>query len=190
MDLKLLEGCVVSELSHHVHGATVRVTEAIAEVLADLLVPVDNELFVDGWVEVRCMRELLESLHFSVHLFHEEEGVVYLKRRAVGELLNALLVHVLRVLQEQLEVLRVLGLLSDFLARALGFRELYDLGLVLLKVAVFVGTGVFVMVDVSFQHYGTFSVLVLGLDQVQEIPDLQRNVFSSLKVIDVLQQYL
>lgn len=102
---------------------------AVPEVLADLLVAVDEELLVKGRVQLGGLLQLGDGLLLFVHALHEEEGVLDFQGGARGELLDAQAVHVFGMLEQELVVIRVLfhGVVSLLLLRSLLLLVLHAL---------------------------------------------------------------
>jgi|LauGreDrversion4_2_1035121.scaffolds.fasta_scaffold59839_6 hypothetical protein len=70
----------------------------VAEVISKLLVSMNKELFLKRRAQLEGLVEFRGGLLLLVHLIHEEEGVLDLKRSACRELLYTSAVHVLGML--------------------------------------------------------------------------------------------
>lgn len=61
---------------------------------------------------------------------------------------------------------------------------------VLLQAAIVINTCNFMIVDESLNQYGTFSVLLFGLYQIDQLNDLLESILSFLEFGDGYEQYL
>mmetsp|Transcript_29897 Transcript_29897/g.29064 ORF Transcript_29897/g.29064 Transcript_29897/m.29064 type:complete len:539 (-) Transcript_29897:679-2295(-) len=187
--LALPEARLISKLGNNVQ-TTHPITRAVPIVLTHLLEPVNHKLLIYRRVELRGLHHLCDRLGLFVHPFHQEEGVLDLEAGAGGELLDAGLVHVLRMVQQQLEVILILRHLYVLLEVVLVLGLLGHRVLVELQLAVCPRAHVFMVVDVAFEQNCVPSVAFFGRDQVDEVPDLLRNFFTFLEIVEVLEEEL
>lgn len=112
--LALSEGWFISEFADYIKTTTMAFMGVVSIIFEDLFVTEDQKLFIEGRIELFTWSQLGQSFLFLMQTFHQKQCVLYFEWSAVREFLYPLLVHVLRMLQQQLMLVQILRFLNVF----------------------------------------------------------------------------
>jgi len=156
----------IGKLGNNIHSAATAMTittRTIAEIFTELLISVNQELFVERRIKRGCLRKFRNGLRLFVHSLHQEKRVLDFKRCACWELLNTEPIHVLSMLKQQLVIISVLlhRIMSLLLLRCLLLLVLHALNdavLILLELAFLVWTLILMMIHIPFENDSVLAI--------------------------------
>lgn len=154
--LTLSQWWLISKLGNYIHPSLAFSTRATmasrlstTKVFTHFIVPVDHKLFIKWWIVPGCLLKLHQSFLLLVHSFHQEEGKLYFQCCTSREFLNRNFVHVFCMLKKQLMVVLILNTFWMLLCIFLILCAVHLILFVLFELAVCIGAGVLMMIDVS-----------------------------------------